>query len=137
MSTCLQLCAPDLERGVEGARGDEPPFPLRMRVGGEAVDAPLVALARVHVLHRVRIHVPLVQHHDLIVRARGKCCHLGLLVQRDPDDVPRRTRVTRDGQQLLGAIRTSPKYRLDISGCYSLEQGDTAGLRPSVLRLGF
>ena len=33
--------------------------------------------------------------------------------------------MTRDGQQLLGAIRTSPAYQLDISGRYSLEQGDT------------
>ena len=61
LTTCLQLSAPNLERGVEGSRRYE----LPLAVGGEAVDAPLVSLARVHVLHGVRLHVPLVQHDHL------------------------------------------------------------------------
>ena len=61
LTTSLQLSAPNLERGVEGSRRDV----LALAVGGEAVDAPLVSLAGVHVLHGVRLHVPFVQHDHL------------------------------------------------------------------------
>ena len=72
LTTCLQLSAPDLERGVEGSRRYE----LPLAVGGEAVDAPLVSLARVHVLHRVRLHVPLVQHDHLKSNENGDHCSI-------------------------------------------------------------
>ena len=50
----------------------------------------------------------------LIVRARSECSNFGLLIQRNPDDVPRRPRVTGDGQELLGALNASPAQCFNV-----------------------
>ena len=43
------------------------------------------------------------------MRAGGERGRPGLVVQRDPGDVPRRRGVTRDRQQLLGAALAPPE----------------------------
>ena len=79
--TIAVLQANSVYLGIIRSRRDE----TFRRVDGDAVDAPLVALARVQGLHLVGLPVPLVQHQDL--RKIHSCLYLTMTVVKSNPQV--------------------------------------------------